>query len=105
MRYCRSNITSRRPLDTARSRGMGLLSQGLDLGHPPLVAWLVGESGLQEVPHQLPRQLEADDPRSEGEDVHVVVLDALMGRIAVVTQAGADAGQLVRGDRGADPAA
>src|SRR6478609_238621 len=106
IRYSRSNITSSRPFDTARSRGIAIrLFQRRDLGQPPLVALLMGEPGAQEEPHQLPRQLDADHPRAEDQDVHVVVLDALMGGVAVVAQPGADAGQLVRRHRRPDAAA
>src|SRR2546423_9833233 len=41
------------------------------------------------------------DLGAEAEDVHVVVLDALMGRVDVVANGGADPGELAGGDRGA----
>ena len=68
------------------------------------MALFVGEAGAQEGPHQLPCQLDADHPGAEHQDVHVVVLDALMGRVGVVAEAGADAGELVRRDGGAHAA-
>src|SRR5712691_9942297 len=97
IRYSRSNITSRRPLEPARSRGMPthLFFQRLDLAEPPLVALLMGEAGSQKGPHQLPCQLYADHPGPENQNVHGIVLDALMGRVGVVAKAGADTGQLV----------
>src|SRR6476469_5375783 len=106
IRYSRSNITSSRPFETARSRGMAIrLFQRRDLGEPPLVTLLMGESGVQEEPRQLTSQLDADHPRAEDQDVHVVVLDPLMGGVAVVAQPRADAGELVGRHRGADAAA
>ena len=45
---------------------------------------------------------DADDASSEDEDVHFVVLDALMSRVMVVAHAGADAGNLVGGNADAD---
>src|SRR5690348_11026913 len=104
--YSRSNMTSSRPLDTARSRGMALLLfQRADLAKAPLVAGLVTEPGVQERPHQLPGQLDPDDTRSEHQHVHVVVLDTLVRGVRVVAQPGPDAGQLVGRDRRADAAA
>lgn len=47
----------------------------------------------------------ADDPGADAEDVHVVVLDPLVGGVVVVADAGADAGDLVGGDADADAAA
>ena len=49
------------------------------------------------------RGLGADDPRPEGEHVHVVVLDALVRRIGVVTDGGADAADLVGRHGRTDP--
>ena len=47
-------------------------------------------------------ELRADDAGAEGEDVHVVVLDALARRVRVVADGGADAADLVRRHGGAD---
>src|SRR5262245_24537105 len=54
---------------------------------------------------QLAGQCLADDTSAEHQHVHVVVLDALMRRVSVVTEASPDAAMLVRGNRGADAAA
>ena len=54
---------------------------------------------------QLARQLGADDAAAEHEDVHVVVLHALVGRVRVVAETGADPGNPIRGHRRADAAA
>ena len=43
-------------------------------------------------------ELDPDDPRAERQDVHVVVLDALVRRVRVVADGGAHAADLVRGD-------
>src|SRR5438105_1100518 len=101
MRYSRSNITSSRPLESARSRGMAtrLVFQRLDLAEPPLVPLLMGEAGVQKGPHQLACQLHADHPGPENQNVHGVVFDALMGRVGIVAKPGTDARQLVGGDR------
>ena len=80
----------------------------LERGHlrqPPQVAALAGEPGVQERVHQLARQLAADHAAAEHEHVHVVVLDALVGGVGVVAQAGAYAGDAVGRHRGADAAA
>jgi hypothetical protein len=55
--------------------------------------------------HYFHREIFADDTRTNAEEVHVVVLDALVGGVCVVTEAGADTGKLVGGDDGADAAA
>ena len=53
----------------------------------------------------LERRLGPDDPGAERQDVHVVVLDALVGRVGVVADGGADAADLVRRDARADAGA
>src|SRR4029077_10137499 len=45
------------------------------------------------------------DLRAEAEDVHVVVLDSLVRGVGVVTDRRTNAGDLARGDRGADAGA
>ena len=47
----------------------------------------------------------ADDPRAEGQHVHVVVLDALVRRVRVVAHGGPHAADLVRGHARADAGA
>src|SRR5580700_1448319 len=47
----------------------------------------------------------ADDARTHHQDIHVVVLDALMSRVVIVAHAGADAGHFVGGNANADAAA
>src|SRR5947209_1493887 len=74
----------------------------LETPHVPLAAV---ESRAQERADQLRRQRRADDLGAEAEDVHVVVLDALVGGVRVVADRGADAGDLAGGDGGADAGA
>ena len=66
------------------------------------MARFAAERGGQEREGAFERRLRSDDPRAEREDVHVVVLDALVGGVRVVAHGGTDAGQLVRRDRGPD---
>src|SRR5262249_53142152 len=75
------------------------------LGQALLMARLAGEGGVREREHQISRKLLADDPSTEYQDVHVVVLDALMGRIGVVTDGGPYAAMLVRRNGCPDAAA
>ena len=60
---------------------------------------------LTEGVNQLAGELDADDTTAEHEHIHVVVLHALMRRVGVVAQAGANAGNPVCGHRCADAAA
>ena len=55
--------------------------------------------------HQLFCQRAADDASSENQNVYLIMLDALARGIAVVTQAGANAGDFIGGNRSADTAA
>ena len=50
-------------------------------------------------------RLGADDARTQGQHVHVVVLDALVGRVGVVADGGTDPAHLVGGHRRTDPGA
>jgi len=60
-----------------------------------------GEKGL----NQLPSEVLADHEPAETDQVEVVIFDALVRRKGLVNQTGADAGNLVCGDRGPDSAA
>src|SRR6266545_1442103 len=55
--------------------------------------------------HQLTSQFDADDARAEHEHVHIVMLDALTSRIAVMTYRRANPRDLVGRYRRADTAA
>ena len=63
------------------------------------------EARADERTHELVCELGADDARAEHDDVHVVVLHALMRRVGVVADGRANAGDLAGGDRCANPAA
>src|SRR5512140_913896 len=76
-----------------------------DLPEPPLMPLRSREGCLHEDPGNLQRGCLSDDTGSEAEHVHVVVLHPLMSGIGVMGEAGADAFDLVCGDRGANPAA
>src|SRR4030095_7509984 len=76
-----------------------LLLHLLDLLQPTHVAFPSVEFRTKERAHELAGQLGADHLRPEAEDVHVVVLDALVGRVRVVADRGADAGDLAGGNR------
>ena len=66
------------------------------------MARLAAEGRREEGERDLERGLRADDAGAEGQDVHVVVLDALVRRVRVVADGGADAADLVGRDAGAD---
>ena len=65
---------------------------------------LLADSGLQESRDQFPCEGRADDARTQHEHVHVVVLDALMRGVCIVTQARSDPGQFVCRDAGTNAA-
>src|SRR4051794_13325309 len=77
----------------------------LDLLQPTHVAFPAVEFRTQERADKLARELCADDLRPDAEDVHVVVLDALVGGVRVVADRSADTRKLAGGDRGADAGA
>src|ERR671918_653261 len=76
-----------------------------DLLQPLTVPVSAVELRAQEGPHELAGQLRADHLGSEAENVHVVVLDALVRRVRVVADRGTDPSKLVRGHGGADAGA
>src|SRR5579859_2227219 len=65
------------------------------LGKPPNVPLLVRELCSHKRPYQILRQFDTDDALAEHQNVDVVVLDALMCRVRVVTHAAADPGHFV----------
>ena len=69
------------------------------------MALLAGELGAEERANDFVGDCRPDNPRSEAEDVHRIVLDALVGGIHVVTNGGANPVDLVRRDGGTDAAA
>src|SRR5215831_18198363 len=79
-----------------------LLFHRLYLPQPVQISPLGDECCAEKRLDQLARQRLADDLRAEAEDVHVVVLDALMGRIRIVADRRPDPVDLARGDRRPD---
>ena len=70
----------------------------IHLCQPAEVALLPRESRSEECLDQLSRKLDADDTGAKAKDIHVVVLDSLMGGLGVVAKAGANTVNLVCGD-------
>src|SRR6476661_6501814 len=80
--------------NSKRSRNLAMrLLHLLDLLQPTHVAFPTVEFGTKERADELTSQLRADHLGAETEHVHVVVLDALVGRVCVVADRGADAGE------------
>src|SRR4051812_5321753 len=67
------------------------LLQRCDLSYTPPMALGTGEAGAKEIAHQLDRELGSDHARAERDDVHVVVLNPLVGRERVVAKGAANA--------------
>jgi len=72
---------------------------GQDLVQAPLVSLLTGKLGRYEGRYDLSRQLIPHDSRPEAQDVHVVVLHALVSRVRVVAHCRPDSPHLVCRDR------
>ena len=64
-----------------------------------------GETRLEEGADQFVRERGADDASAQHQHVHVVVLDALVRRVGVVTQTGANPGDAIGSHRCADATA
>src|SRR5919108_2399786 len=77
----------------------------LDLLQSSDVALAAVEAGEQERADEVRGELRAHDVGAHAEDVHVVVLDALVCGVDVVANRGADPRHLAGGDRRADPRA
>src|SRR5262245_21478634 len=69
------------------------------------MALLAAERRAEERERTFVSRLGADDPSPQRQDVHVVVLDALMGGVRVVADGRAKAAHLVDRDARADPGA
>jgi hypothetical protein len=65
---------------------------------------LAGKASVQKCANQLAAKLRTDDAAAEHEDVHVVVLDALVRRIGVMAKPGANPWNPVCGHRCANAA-
>src|SRR4051794_23072530 len=75
---------------------------GLDFFQTCDISRTAVEPGAQECAHELGGQARADDFRPEANHVHVIVLDALMRRVGVVTDRRADPTHLARRNCRAD---
>jgi len=82
-----------------------LLLEGLDFPQPPHVTLFVSEVRGQKGANDVLSELLGNDPRSHDQDVHVVMLDALMAGVGVMADAGADAFDFVGGHADSDTAA
>ena len=76
----------------------------LHLLQSPRVAFFRTKARSEKGADNLLGERAADDPRPHAEDVHVVVLYALMSRVGVVAEARANSRKLVGSDRYADAA-
>ena len=56
----------------------------LDFLKAPYITLLVREFGAEECPADLNRQFFSNDTRPEAKDIHIIMLDSLMGRVGVV---------------------
>src|SRR5207249_708042 len=86
----------------ARFSHRSLLFHLLDLPETAHVGLLAVEYRAEERADQIGGEQRADDVRAETEDVHVVVLDALVGRVDVVADRGANSIQLAGRDGRSD---
>lgn len=67
-----------------------------DFGQSSSVAGSRSIASTQERPDDFERRFGADDPCSDAEDIHVIVLDALASGVSVVAKTSSDSGKLVR---------
>src|SRR5581483_2942352 len=95
------------PGRTAEPRSSVPLVPALECEHlrqAAAVPLLLAEARARERRDDVPCELRPDHARPDAEDVHVVVLDALVRRVVIVADARADSRELVRGDADADAA-
>src|SRR5580698_6113729 len=89
--------------------GTGLLAilhlQRFHFSQSAHMALGMSKLGFQIIPQQIFGELHANYARPEDDDIHIVVLDALMGGIAIVRETGANSGKLICRDRSAHAAA
>jgi len=82
-----------------------LVLQRVDLAQAANVPHFVGKLGAQECVDTFAGGFGADDAGAQNEHVHVVMLDALVGGVRVVTESGANPAKLVGCDAGPNAAA
>ena len=104
----RSGLSAVRSLLMSRSGSARAISSAKrapsrELAHAAAEVLLGREPRVEEGLDQLERERRADDLGAEAHHVHVVVLDALVGRVDVVAERGPDARDLVGRDAGPDP--
>ena len=80
--------------------GSASFFEGADFRHAAGVPFLPREPRAEKRRHHVGGEVEADDPRPEGDDVGVVVLHGLVCRVGVVGLGAANPDDLVGGDRG-----
>jgi hypothetical protein len=76
-----------------------------DFRQPAAMSVRTAEPGAEEVLGTVPRNRDTHGTASEAEYIHVIILHPLPGRKVIVTERRANAGNLIRGHGGADPAA
>jgi hypothetical protein len=67
-----------------------------DFAKPPAVALFASECGCEEGIDQIARSLKSNDSAADAKHVHVVVFDALVSRVVVLNEPGANSWNLVR---------
>jgi hypothetical protein len=83
-------------------------SLGVEGSHLPQSAQMplgLAELGCEKCIDQVLGHSRSYGPSAHADDVHVVILNSLLGGEVIMNQPGADPGNLVRTDRGADAAA
>jgi len=79
--------------------------EGFHLGETPYVTRLAGKLCGKIAVHEIECYIRPDDARPEHEDVHIVVLNALLRRVVVMAHRSAYAFEFVGGDGNTDAAA
>ena len=93
------------PAAESRCSVAEFLFQDIDLAEAADVTLFMGELRAQKSVDTVVCGLGANDPGTEDEHVHIVMLDPLMRRVVVMAEAGADTANLVCGYAGAHTAA
>src|ERR1700723_811564 len=98
-----SNSVSRQLRRNCRSLGSefagGLFFECGDSAHTSQVAFGLAELGCQKSLDKVPGHHGPDDPATETNDVHVIVLDPLPSREVIIDQSGSDSRNFVGADR------
>jgi hypothetical protein len=78
-----------------------LVLKFLQFGEAAHVAFFAGKLGVQVDFYEIIRKVRSNDSCSQDQDIHIVMLNALMGRVAIVTDSRSYPRNLVNGDGGA----